>query len=147
MEVRDTLPRLRASLDGKDTFVSGGHGVINTAGATLHAERMSRIPVWALDDERIRQLINLRFPRSKADPGQRKLASRMVRVIHLYYRVGATTAVVAEELKMTVKAVESLLYRINQAMKRSLKPSNRPRKGEGIQTPYGSQGDDGHISL
>lgn len=128
MEIRDTLPRLRASLDSNDTFLSGGHGVIKTAGATRHAERMSRIPVWALDDEKIRELINSRFPEAKNDPAQRKLASRMVRVIYLYYRFGATRGAVAEELHMTEKAVKQLIERINKAMSKPLNPAHRPKR-------------------
>jgi hypothetical protein len=135
MELRDTIPALRASLDGNDTFVSGGHQVMKTAGATRHAERMKKVPVWALDDEKIKELIKLRFPLTGIDLKQRKLASRMIRLIHLYYRVGATADVVAEELKMTRKAVQGLLRRLNRQMERPLKPSHRPKKkGEGIQT-------------
>jgi hypothetical protein len=92
--------------------------------------------VWALDDEKVAQFIRIRFPKAMSDPEQRKLASRMVRFIHLYYRVGATIASVAEELKMTTNAVECLTYRVNKAMKNSFKPSHRPRgrprKGDGI---------------
>ena len=58
METRDTTPSLRASLDSNDTFVSGGHQIMKTAGATRHADRMRRVPVWALDDDRIKGLIN-----------------------------------------------------------------------------------------
>lgn len=148
MESRDTLSRLRASLDGNDTFLSGGHGVIKTAGATRHADRMKRIPVWALDDNKIKELINARFPKAKTDPEQRKLASRMVRLIYLYYRVGATKGKIADELKMTEKAVENLIYRLSKQMERPLKPSHRPKnKGEGIQATSENSGDDSHITL
>lgn len=137
MEPRDTLPRLRASLDSNDTFVSGGHRVMKTAGATRHAERMRRVPVWALDDMKIKQFIDSRFPDAKTNPAQRRLASRMIRIIYLYYRVGTTAAVAAEELKMTVKAVKHVISRINNAMSKPLKPSHRPRKNKGgaIQAP------------
>lgn len=135
METRDTTPSLRASLDGNDTFVSGGHQIIKTAGATRHAERMKKVPVWALDDKKIKELIKLRFPKFETDPEQRRLAARMIRLLHLYYRVGATTDSVAEELKMTRKAVEMAIRRVNKQMSLPLKPSHRPKgKGEGIQT-------------
>lgn len=147
MQQRDVLPRLRASLDSNDTFVSGGHGIIKTAGATRHAERMSRIPVWAMDDEKIKQLIQCRFPNARIDPSQRKSASRMAQIIHLYYRVGATRDAIAEELKMSPNAVMCAVFRINKAMSRPLKPAHRPRKGDSIGTASGTSGDDCHITL
>jgi len=147
MELRDARSRLRASLDGNDTFVSGGHGIMKTAGATRHADRMKAVPVWALDDQKIKQYVQLRFPKARTNPNQRKSAARMVRLIYLYYRTGATASGVAEELKMTVGAVEQALIRLNRQMKSPLKPSHRPKKGVGIQTSIESSGDDSHISL
>lgn len=120
---------------------------MKTAGATRHTERMKRVPVWALDDERIKQFINLRFPKATTDQEQRKLALRMVRLIYLYYRVGATTGIVAAELKMTVGAVEQALHRISTAMNRPLKPSHRPKKGVRIGAASGTSGDDSHTAL
>jgi len=135
MEIRDTTPSLRASLDGNDTFVSGGHQVIKTAGATRHAERMKKVPVWALDDAKIKELIKLRFPKAATDPEQRKSAARMIRLIYLYYKVGETMGTVAEELHMTVNSVHMMLRRLNKQMSRPLKPSHRPKKkGDPIQT-------------
>lgn len=128
MEHRDTLPTLRASLDGNDTFLSGGHRVIKTAGASRHAKRMEKVPVWALDDEKIKQYINLRFPKAKTDKQQRTRAARVVRVIYLYYRVGETLSAVAEQVGMTDGAVNQMLMRVNRSMTRPIKPSHRPKK-------------------
>jgi hypothetical protein len=146
MGKKETLARLRASLDGNDTFVSGGHGIIKTAGATQHASRMGKIPLWVLDDSKIKLLINSRFPKASFDPEQRKLAARMVRVIHLYYRVGLTAAGVAEQLNMTANAVDHIIRRTRKQMSTFLKPSHRPKKGGGIQPTSGSTGVD-HTSL
>lgn len=142
-----SFSELRTKLDSNDTFVTGGHRVMKTAGATRHAARMKRVPVWALDDERIRQFINSRFPKARTDPGQRRLAARMVRLIYLYYRVGNTRAVVAGELNMTENAVKLIIKRIKRAMSAPLKPPHRPKKGGPIDAPNGSQGDDSHITL
>lgn len=101
--------------------------------------------MWALDDEKIKELIRLRFPKAGVDPVQRKLAARMIRLIHMYYRVGATTEVVSAELKMSYGATQSMIYRINRAMKSALRPSHRLKKGECIRTPDGSAGEDSHI--
>jgi hypothetical protein len=128
MELRDVFPRLRASLDGNDTFVSGGHGIIKTAGATRHAERMNRVPAWVLDDDRIKEFIKSRFPKSDTDREQRRLASRVLRLIHLYYRLGATAAAVAEELDMSLAAVKIRVHTLEKAMSEPLKPSHRPKK-------------------
>lgn len=123
----NSFSSLRSHVDGSDNFVRG-HGVIKTAGATRHTERMKRVPVWALDDVKIAELIKIRFPKAQIDPEQRRLASRMLRLINLYYRVGSTTPQVAEELKMTDKAVENAIYRLNKAMVKPLKQSHRPKK-------------------
>jgi hypothetical protein len=138
--------RLRASLDTNDTFVSGGHGIFKTAGATRHAARMSRIPVWALNDKSIKALIESRFPKAAIDSNQRKQAARMIRIIYLYYRVGLTSAGVAEALKMTPLAVRQAIHRIEKAMSAPLKPPHRPKKPVTIDTTSGRQGVD-HISL
>lgn len=103
---------------------------MKTAGATRHAARMKKVPVWALDDQKIRELIKRCFP----SPGQRKNAARMVRIIYLYYRAGTTAAVVAEELKMSVRAVEESLRRINKTVNRQVKPRGRPKKLEYVNT-------------
>jgi hypothetical protein len=142
----DSHAYLRKSFDGKETIVSGGHGILKTAGATQHAARMKRVPVWALDDKKLKEFINLRFPKARTDPEQRRLASRMVRIIYLYYRVGYTSGAVAEELNMTPLAVRQLICRLERAMKKPLKPSYRPKKGVTIGATNEDNGD-GHITL
>jgi len=142
----DSFSELKARFDGNDNFISGGHGIIKTAGATRHADRMKRVPVWALDDEKVKELIKCRFPNAATDTEQRKLAARMLRLIYLYYRVGSTTGAVAEELKMTCNAVKCMIRRINSTMRGPLKPSHRPRKGDPIGATSGSSGQ-GHITL
>lgn len=135
---------LRTKLDGNDGFVTGGHRIMKTAGATRHASRMKRVPVWALDDEKIKGLIQRCFPNFS----QRERAGRMIRIIYLYYRAGLTAAGVAEELKMSVKAVTESLRRINRTMNRPAKPRGRPKRNAvGIQNSNGNSGDDSHITL
>ena len=133
MEQRDVLPRLRGSLDSNDTFVSGGHQIIKTAGATRHAERMQKVPLWALDDAKLADYVNYRFPNVKTDKRQRKRALKLVRMIYLYYRVGMTSGAVAEELKMKPEAVRKATSRLEKNM---VNRPNRPgrRKSVTIQT-------------
>lgn len=145
MYKRDPHSSLRASLDGNDSFLSGGHGV-KTPGATRHAERMRRVPVWAFDDKKIAELIKARFPKAATNLDQRKLAARMLRLIHLYYRVGDTTATVAEQLGMSINAVDCALRRLNRSMANKILPSHRPKKADGIRAPIEGSGED-HLSL
>jgi len=143
----DSFSELKARLDGSDNFISGGHGIIKTAGATRHADRMKRVPVWALDDEKVKELIKCRFPKAATDPRQRRLAARMLRLIYLYYRVGSTAGAVAEELEMTLGAVKKIVHKLNKAMDKPLKPSHRPKnKVVSIDASNGSSGQ-GHITL
>ena len=103
----------------------------------MHADRMKRIPVWALDDEKIKTFIEYRFPKAKTDPRQRRLAARMVRLIYLYYRAGETNIKIAGELKMSLNAVDCALHRINKAMGRPLKRVGRPKKNhDSIEPSY-----------
>lgn len=139
---------LRTKLDSNDNFVTGGHRIMKTAGATRHTARMKRVPLWALDDEKIKQFINSRFPKAKTNPEQRRLAARMVRLIYLYYRVGSTAKIVAEELKMTLNAVDCAVRRLVRFMSGTPEPYRRHRKrGDSIGGTNGSQGDDSHITL
>lgn len=132
----DVFSQLRNFLDGNDPFMTRGHQIIKTAGATQHAQRMQSVPVWALDDNKIKELLMKVFPRMQTDPKQKERAMRWLRIINLYYRVGWTCGRVAEELKITYKQAEWAIYAINKAAKgeadhgrnRGIKPRGRPRK-------------------
>jgi hypothetical protein len=148
MQPRDQHAILRGSLDSNDAFVNGGHGIINTAGATCHARRMRAVPAWALDDEKIKRLILLRYPKAKTDSVQRKLAGRTVRLIYLYYRTGLTETATAEELKMTPNAVRCAITRLSKQMVGNLDrigKEGRPRNSDTIGPSIGHPGDDDHI--
>lgn len=136
MEELDSFSFLRKSFDSKESIVSGGHRVMKTAGATRHAERMKRVPVWATDDEKIRQLVRRCFP----SPNQRKSAVRMVSIIYRYYRVGETAGKIAEDLGMSIRAVEESLRRINKTANRPIKPRGRRPNAVGIQKSNGHSG-------
>ena len=108
-----------------------------------HFRRLQSIPSWALDNQKVKELIQLHFK-------EPQWALRAFQVINLYYRVGSTAGAVAEELKMSNKAVEMMIRRINKSMKNPLKPSHRPKaglkKGDPIDASNGSSGQ-GHITL
>jgi DNA-directed RNA polymerase specialized sigma24 family protein len=123
------------------------HRVLKTAGATRHRERMRKVPVWANDNEKIKEYVLARFPKMDTDPVQRKHASRIVRMIYLYYVEGSTSAQVAEALSMTHGAVRIALHRVKRSMSGAMKPSHRPKNPVPIDSISGNTGDDGHITL
>lgn len=128
-----TFSTLISKLDGHEGFVSG-HQIIKTSGATQRAIRIAKIPVWAFDDVKLRELIRMRFPLAESDEKQKRLAIRTIQIINLYYRVGLTAAAVAEELGMTRSAVIHRIRKIERQMGAPLKPSYRPKKGSYIRT-------------
>lgn len=112
--------------------LGSAHRVLKTAGATRHAERMRKIPVWANDNEKIKGYIQARFPAMDTDPDQRKMAARTVRLIYLYYIEGSTSAQVAEALGMTKPAVDMAIYRLKRSMTTPPKKRGRPKKAVSI---------------
>ena len=124
MATRDPLSILRGSLDGNDTFAKGGHQIMKTAGATRHAERMQKVPVWALDDAKIRELVQRCYP----GENQKHLAARMVRIVYAYYRAGATATKIAEGLGISVNAVKMVLRKMNKTVNRPIRARGRPKK-------------------
>jgi hypothetical protein len=98
-------------------------------GYSSHARRLGiQQPAWALDDEKIKQYVESRFPKFNTSREQRKSAFRLVRLIFLYYRIRKTNEAIAKELKMSLNAVDCALHRIATAMGGPLNPVGRPRK-------------------
>jgi hypothetical protein len=125
-ESRTVEKRMTRDLKPKydESFLAGWSRI----GKEKHSRRLLTIPPWVLDNEKIKELIKTRFPKAATDLKQRKSAARMIRLIHLYYEVGATMNVVAQELHMTANAVDLMLRRLNKQMSGPLKPSHRPKK-------------------
>jgi hypothetical protein len=152
-----SFSELRTKLDGNDTFVTGGHRVMKTAGATRHTARMKRVPVWANDDEQVRLLLLKIFPKLKINEKQRARAVRWMRVIYLYFRVGWTSGKIASELGLRDVIVRNIVRDIRRAAngkrsdtgaERSIRPRGRPKKNNAtIGGTNGNQGDEGQISL
>lgn len=127
----------------------GGHQVIKTAGATLHADRMARIPVWALDDMKIKKILLRSFPDMKTDEKQRKRAAIWYEVIYQYWRVGRTRGQVAGDLNLTESQIKDTIRSIRRvaagtrADNRGVlgKKKGRPKKHSPIETSSGTTGD------
>lgn len=114
---------------GVDAF-TGGFQV----GAARTYKRMPQI--WANSDLEIRKVLLTAFPRQATNPKQRERAGRWMRIIYMYYRLGYTSAQVAEELKMSnanVRRMASNINRVRNGMKasnnkpRSKQPHHRPK--------------------
>jgi hypothetical protein len=151
----NAFSELRTYLDGSDNFVSGGHRIMRTAGATRHAARMKRVPVWVREDSEILKILLRSFPKFRTDPKQKKAATLWMGVIYQYWRVGHTRGQVAHDLGISEKKVKNIIQRINFAVKGERadgrgplgKPKGRPKlKHEPIEAPSGTTGDS-HIAL
>lgn len=153
------IGQLRTQLDGNEGFVSGGHGIISTAGASIHASRMKRVPVWALNDEELKKILLNVFPKMLIVEKQKISAMLWLKIVYLYWRAGLTRAQVAHETGKTESQIRDALNRIKRAANgeqarngktrlRGQRPRGRPKKnGASIDaTSVGNNGN-GHISL
>lgn len=131
-----TFEQLRKKFDGDDSFVSGGHQLIKSAGATRHAERVSKTPEWALNKDKVQELLLKSFPLLKTDSRQRERAGRWAQIIQLYYRAAWTQRQIADEMRISVNLVKRLITSITRAAKgerangtgkRGQRPPGRPK--------------------
>lgn len=101
---------LSQQLDVHDGFMTG-HEIKKAKGA-----QENRVPPgWALDDEKIKQILLRSFPKMQTNEAQRKKAGRWLRAIHLYYRMGLLRPVVIKELKISFTAWKALIRSIRRA--------------------------------
>lgn len=132
--------KIRRYMDSDDPYVTGGHQIFKTAGATLHMQRVQSIPEWTRNDDEVRKLLCVAFPKLNVDSNvgrrQRERAARWLRIIHLYCRVGWTRTKVADELGVKpdiIKDTYRRICRVNRGLQTSGKPrvqlgSGRPKK-------------------
>ena len=71
------------------------------------------VPLWAANDTQCRALLNFIYPHMDK-PASRRYAARMWYMIYSAYRLGRTDAAIAEELGVTVQAVEKALQKARQ---------------------------------
>lgn len=114
--------------------MTGGHQILKTAGATKHADRMAKVPLWALDDKEVQRIILTAFPKLTTDQKHRDRAGRWTRIIHLYYRVGLTYLSLADELEEKPEAIKNAIRMIRNVAEHGTtkgtprKPRGRPKK-------------------
>jgi hypothetical protein len=100
---------------------------MQTEGRSTHARRGKRIPAWALDPDRIKEILLAAFPGMETDQVQRKKAARWNHLIYLYYAAFLTRLKCAGELGVSLSAIDSLLIRINRVA-RGLSANGRQRR-------------------
>jgi Sigma-70, region 4 len=121
--LRDTSGELRKHFDGTGGFISG-HQIINSNRARGGFKRVDA--AWAHDDKAVRDLLVRVFPKLETDERQRVRAGRWMRVIQLHHRFGHSYSYAADEMKVSVSTVKSMLQHIRRAVKGF--PCNRSSK-------------------
>lgn len=127
--------QLRKVFDGDDQFVSGGHQVVKSAGATRHATRVSKTPEWALSNEQVQALLLRSFPKLATDPKQRERAGRWAQIIQLYYRAAWTENQIAEEMNMSIDRVRYFIRAIKWASDGKIARGGTERTGKPVGRP------------
>ena len=99
----DISKQLKNVIDPNEQF---GHQILK-----IRRPR-KRVPLWALDNKKIQQVILRAFPKMDSDPVQRQRAGRWTRVIHLYYRLKWSRGQIAKEMDLDYVAVKNIIYRL-----------------------------------
>ena len=127
----DTFEELRGKFDGSESFMNRGHQIIKMR----RSDR--QIPEWSKDNKKVQAILVRSFPGLRTNPRQRARAARWAVAIQLYYRVRMTKSHVAQQMKLDVDTVRTLLRNINRAANGKKtngkgdytgRPRNRPKK-------------------
>lgn len=110
-------------LDRKDKFQKG---YIKRGGPT---NRIRNTPAWMRNKSTIRMVLLRSFPKLKTSENQRKGAARWLEIIRLYYLCGWHAPDVAEELRISEKAVYDTAQRVMRAGA-GLRTTGKPRTGK-----------------
>lgn len=114
---RDTFKELRDLniFSGSDSFMQGGHQIINSNRAGAGGKRKNSD--WARSDKKVQELLFFVFPKLKENNEQRNRASRWARVIQLHYRLGLSYGDTAAEMGVKTSVVKSITQRMRRALK------------------------------
>lgn len=117
IHLRDTLGELRnlRIYSSSDQFMRGGHRIINSNRAFAGPHRKEEL--WTNDEIAVRELLLRVFPKLDTNEKDRLRAGRWARLIHLYFKSGLSQGDVANEMKMSKMAVNSMLRNIRRASK------------------------------
>ena len=117
----DISVKLNKFTDREDPFRTG-HQIL-----TVNRPR-KKIPAWAANDARIKEILLRAFPKMKKKPKQRVLAGKWIRVINLYFRQRWTRGQIAEEMGLTYSAVDSIIRNIKRVSEGLSSRTGKPRK-------------------
>jgi hypothetical protein len=117
-----TNHELRTKIDSEDTFFTG-HRIIK--------ERRGNRPCpdWAVDSNKLRELLLRAFPKLHTNEKQRSSAGRWARVIQLYYRSQMTHGQICAELGLSLPTVASMVRSIDRAAAGKTADKAKGRKG------------------
>ncbi|SRR6266436_1289362 len=101
------MVRLRNKVDGSEQFMSG-HQLMKIR--SLERE----IPEWALNSNKIQEIIERSFPNWRSKKAHMISAGRWVRIIYLYYRMQMPLQFVSKEMGMTKNALKMVLKGIRR---------------------------------
>lgn len=114
--LRNTNGELRSLriFAGSDSFMKGGHRIINSNRARVGPARKNAD--WSKSNKKVQSLLLRVFPKMGTNDAQRKRAGRWLRIIQLYFRSGYSYGDTAIEINEKKKFVQNVLYRINRAL-------------------------------
>jgi hypothetical protein len=119
--VNKDLKELRQSIDGDESFMSGGHQIKKIR------KRARKIPEWSVNDHETRKVLERAFPKWKTVVSQRASAARWARAIHLYYRLRMPHNHVCLEMGIGYNTLRMMLRNIRRSAK-GTRGRGRPRK-------------------
>jgi hypothetical protein len=98
---------LRTIMSVSPNFI-GSHQILKVR------RRSRRSPQWVFNDDKIKKLLVLSFPKLLTDPEQRKRAGRWAQVIQLYFKMKKSRRETAEEMGESVETVRNIIKRIRR---------------------------------
>lgn len=121
---KDDFNELRQSFDVQDPFMTTGHQIVKMRRGNRET------PDWAKNKQEIQKVLLLAFPKMRANATQRIRAGRWVRALYLYYNTNMTQSQVAEEMGVSPKTVNNVLYRASLVAKG--KRTDKPNISRGL---------------
>lgn len=117
-----------ANLDTDNGYKSIGSSLRGYQVTKAFERKKKFSPDWALDDNKVKDLLLLCFPKSQTSSSQRKSAGRWALVINYYFKLNYTAPQTAQEMSVKTHIVDSIIARIHKALS-GLTSNSRERKG------------------
>jgi hypothetical protein len=131
-DLHPDFQKLRKHMDGSEAFMFGFHIVKSRTNS-----KRRRVPDWAKDDARVRELLLKSFPYLHTNVTHRQRAGRWMRVIQLYFRMKKSSSETAAEMNESAHPIRKLVEAITLAAKGKKANYGGDRKSGVNQTPIG----------